>query len=139
MLHINVMTKNICKALKQRRFREKHRSPVLKEAMERRVQANRRYRGKFPEKYQLVNRINNLKRSGWTLERVDEFVEKQGNCCAICRAPFSKVKRHADHEHTESPKPRGLLCALCNKGLGQFLDSPDRLEAAAVYLRVWGK
>ena len=45
----------------------------------------------------------------------------------------------ADHEHTIPPKPRGLLCGLCNKGLGQFKDDPILLENAAIYLRKWGK
>ena len=93
----------------------------------------------YPGKYEAVNRINNLKRNGWTPKAVEEAKEKQKNSCAICRVPFSEIRMHADHEHTSPPKSRALLCSLCNKGLGQFLDSPERLDSAAAYLRSWGK
>ena len=140
MICINVMTRNITLALKQRRFRDKHaKDTVSREEKIRRVERNRAYRKRYPGKYETVNRINNLKRNGWTPTLVEEFKEKQGNKCAICETSFYEVEMHADHEHADTPKPRALLCGLCNKGLGQFLDSPERLEAAATYLRRWGK
>lgn len=140
MICINVMTKNILLALKQRRFRDKHaEDPVSRKEKLRRVECNRAYRKRYPGKYETVNRINNLKRNGWTPTLVEEAKEKQNNLCAICGTSFSEIEPHADHEHTEPPKPRSLLCGLCNKGLGQFLDKPERLEAAAAYLRSWGK
>lgn len=60
--------------------------------------------------------------------------------CAICGAFLSsesKIKRergHIDHCH-ETGKARGVLCDLCNKGLGQFRDSIDYLTKAIEYLR----
>jgi hypothetical protein len=139
MLYMNLMTKRMWNTLKARRFRENHRVPVQKEAMALRVEANKKYRGRFPKKYQIMNRISNLKRAGWTIEKVDECLKKQRNSCAICHTSFESVKMHADHEHSIPPISRELLCGLCNKGLGQFLDSPERLESAAMYLRKWGK
>jgi hypothetical protein len=40
-----------------------------------------------------------------------------------------------DHCH-QTGTFRGLLCHLCNKGLGLFKDRPDTLLAAARYLQV---
>ena len=60
--------------------------------------------------------------------------------CAICGkflSGYSKIKRergHIDHDH-ETNKTRGVLCDLCNKGLGQFKDSVDILEKATNYLK----
>lgn len=72
-------------------------------------------------------------------EAFQEQLERQGNACAICRTTDPKRKGskspwHIDHCHVTG-RIRGVLCALCNLGLGQFRDSPDLLEAAAVYLR----
>jgi len=60
--------------------------------------------------------------------------------CAICEKPET-AKRNGkvlplsvDHDH-KTGKPRALLCAGCNRGIGLFADDPDRLEAAARYLR----
>lgn len=70
--------------------------------------------------------------------------DRQGGVCAICR----KVNAHSnrkdgqptalaqDHNH-ETNASRGLLCALCNRGLGLFLDNPTLLREAASYLEVY--
>lgn len=64
---------------------------------------------------------------------------EQDSRCAICRDPFSfDYNTHVDHDHA-TKKIRGLLCGRCNRGLGLMKDSPEILEAAAVYLRKHGK
>lgn len=60
--------------------------------------------------------------------------ERQGDACAICREPFGEKTPHLDHDHSTG-RPRGLLCSFCNTGLGLFRESPERLIAAAEFLR----
>lgn len=79
---------------------------------------------------------------GLTLEEYDGRVAVQAGCCAICGddAPLQ-----VDHDHdccdTEASScgkcNRDLLCGSCNTGLARFKDDPDRLIAAAEYLRKW--
>ncbi len=69
----------------------------------------------------------------------EKLFEKQGGVCAICKQPETstnrgRVKRlSVDHCHT-TRKIRGLLCQLCNTGLGSFRDSSEWLVAASEYL-----
>lgn len=79
---------------------------------------------------------------GISLEQYESMLVKQDNRCAICHEPFcqdsfgsqGRGKPHLDHSH-ESGELRRFLCGLCNKGLGQFRDSVELLEAAAEYLK----
>jgi hypothetical protein len=67
----------------------------------------------------------------------DAMEEGQGGC-AICGKPCKSGRRLAvDHDHANG-FVRGLLCTLCNTGLGKFQDSPELLEKAAAYLRAGG-
>lgn len=50
--------------------------------------------------------------------------------CSICHTLDNLV---IDHDH-KTNKVRGILCHSCNKGLGSFEDSTDRLAAAKDYL-----
>lgn len=77
---------------------------------------------------------------GVTPERFSEMWDEQGGACRICTAPLilgSKSGCAVDHNHSTGDV-RGLLCGLCNKGLGLFKDSPSILEAAVTYLRTRG-
>lgn len=69
----------------------------------------------------------------------NELLKSQQNKWAICRKKeiavhWGKVKALSiDHCH-KTGKIRGLLCYLCNTGLGKFRESPNLLRKAANYV-----
>jgi hypothetical protein len=80
---------------------------------------------------------------GATLEDYDRLFMEQGGRCAICGSdnPGSRkisTRFAFDHDH-ESGRARGLLCYLCNIGLGSFQDNPETLRAAIAYLEFHSK
>ena len=91
-----------------------------------------------PELCRKLDRQRNLKRShGITEEEYTEIYNKQGGKCAICLSVLPQVlaqRLFVDHSHVTG-RIRGLLCAKCNFGLGNFKESERRLYAAIRYLR----
>lgn len=87
-----------------------------------------------PEKIATHRRNHELrKRYGLSREAYDALIAATPTC-QICARTFSEdVKTAVDHCHT-SGKVRGILCHGCNKGLGHYADSPERLRKAAEYL-----
>jgi hypothetical protein len=70
---------------------------------------------------------------GMSVEQFAAMRDAQGGGCGICREPFTKTP-HVDHDHATGTV-RELLCGPCNTGLGRFRDDPERMEAAAAYIR----
>jgi len=75
---------------------------------------------------------------GWAPEQFDQAWESQHGLCAVCETPMKPYGRYndsvsVDHNH-DTGKARSLVCQMCNKGLGQFKDSPILLRKAASYL-----
>lgn len=146
MITVNLMTRKLRNIIKARLWRTQNldrakatRALYQTNHPEAHLKSNQAYRAKHSKRYKELNRKSNLRRNGWTTDRVEMFKVNQRNACAICGKFFEGNDMDADHEHTIPPKPRGLLCGLCNKGLGQFKDDPILLENAAIYLRKWGK
>lgn len=74
---------------------------------------------------------------GISVDDFDDMYRSQGGTCKICKTPFeSKGSRRAcvDHCH-KGGQIRGLLCVLCNAGIGHFSESVELIEAAAEYVR----
>lgn len=64
----------------------------------------------------------------------EAILERQGGGCAICgEVAGSERELAVDHNH-DTHEVRGILCNLCNVGLGYFRDDTDRLIGAAMYL-----
>jgi predicted nucleic acid-binding Zn-ribbon protein len=77
---------------------------------------------------------NNLKKYGITLAQFEELKLKQNGKCAICKTELNHaLKTHVDHCH-KTNVVRGILCNLCNPGLGMFKDSIKILKSAQAYL-----
>jgi len=63
-----------------------------------------------------------------------EMVSIQSGGCAICNKKLTpRSGTHIDHCHATG-KIRGLLCQLCNIGIGQSLDNPEIFRKAINYL-----
>lgn len=81
---------------------------------------------------------------GMTQEDLIAKIEAQDGTCAICGNELDFEKHNGvciDHDHTCCPGEktcglciRDVLCDACNKGLGNFKDSPDLLRIAANYI-----
>ncbi len=72
---------------------------------------------------------------GIALTDYNAMFTKQNGCCAICTIHQSELKKAlaVDHCHLTG-EIRGLLCKGCNRGIGYFNDSADKLYAAISYL-----
>ena len=71
-----------------------------------------------------------LKLYGLTHEEYLVLYDTQQGRCALCAAEGELV---VDHCHTTG-RVRGLLCRLCNSGLGMFKDDTAVLAKAIAYL-----
>lgn len=97
-----------------------------------RLQDRERHRNN-PEAHRRQNLKSNY---GITLEEYAQLYENQEGKCLICKGSFPNSGSGGlvvDHCHNEG-HIRGLLCAKCNKGLGQFDDDIQRLREAIKYL-----
>lgn len=76
------------------------------------------------------------KKYNLTLKQFNELLDGAFYRCEICDSflAFQDSKICVDHNHA-TKKVRGILCNNCNAGLGFFNDNPDRLGAAAKYLK----
>lgn len=104
---------------------------------------------KAARKWELENPLlrKQASRKGWldrnydlTPAQYDELLAAQKGRCAICGALEARGRNNVMQvDHRPGTKSvRGLLCNHCNAGLPRFKDDPQRLRAAARYLRSWG-
>jgi len=139
--------RSYCKACDNaRRSRDYHKDPeASREAMRASYAKNRESRQAY-DQHRYANdpsrrsnlRKSNLKKQGWSPEASDAALDSQGGRCPICSAQLisgrsGNCAAHHDHNHATG-MPRAILCALCNKGLGKFRDTPEFLRRAADYL-----
>lgn len=96
------------------------------------VEKNKIRRLENPDKF----RDYDLKRYfGIGIKEYNEMFNGQEGCCKICKKHQTSQRRALAVDHCHSTGLiRGLLCEGCNKGLGQFRDSPEFLESAIKYL-----
>jgi hypothetical protein len=100
-----------------------------RERLQRWIDANR-------ERYDRRRWAHTLrKKYGITLEQYEDMLAAQDGCCAICKRAVEAAPRrlHVDHDHVTG-RVRGILCYLCNTGLGVFKDDVERMRAAIEYL-----
>lgn len=97
-----------------------------------------RIKKKFPDNYDVVDRVWKLRRRGVdiTQEQYVDLIYNSNGLCEICNKPnTSNVKGSlsVDHDHSTG-KVRGLLCDKCNRAIGLLGDNPELLLKAAEYL-----
>lgn len=122
--------------VKQNRKNERYRTdPEFREKL---IARGKTKRGTIEHKIKW--RAFELRRKyGLTIEEYERRFAEQLGKCAICGESEHKGKDtrkflHVDHCHA-TKRIRGLLCQNCNRGIGFFRDSPDRLAAAIAYLQ----
>jgi hypothetical protein len=114
---------NVCKKCHYERNQKVRKDPKHKERF---------------KQYQKSNAM--FRRYGIILSQYEEMVEKQNNKCLICgNEPLidGKIQNrslHIDHCH-KTGKIRGLLCHLCNRGIGLFRERKDLIEKALKYIK----
>ena len=98
------------------------------------------WRKRHRERYLASNRANaRAYRVRMTPDEYAAMAEAQNGRCLLCgefpegKGNFVMTKLTVDHD-PKTGKVRGLLCAGCNAGLGQFRDNVEALRLAALYV-----
>jgi len=138
-----VYCRNLCKScyykwLKNNNpeFHERQKLNSRKWALENKEKkklSNKKYKVKQDKETQ-KNRML-LSTYGITIIDYNFILEKQNNCCYICKKHKSKFKKDlaVDHNHITG-EIRGLLCFRCNFGLSYFSENLETLQNAVEYL-----
>lgn len=106
-------------------------------------QAHLEAKRKYHREYGRANRAKmqigiRRRRYGLENDRYEAMLAAQYNRCAICQEVFVKTPQ-VDHIDGPDGKPivRGLLCFLCNAGLGKFRDNTAAMARAIPYVERW--
>jgi len=91
---------------------------------------------------ELRRKIQRKSKYNLTEEDFDNLLESQNGLCAICDIELDQswTRNHksnrlvVDHNH-KTGKVRGLLCTMCNKGIGLLKDDSSVVQKAANYLK----
>lgn len=101
---------------------------------------NRKYRLRMKKEQLALYRKRDCdsqrkKRYGLSPEQWEARFDEQGRRCAICKSPDPRSQKgwSTDHCHVGG-KIRGILCHMCNVGLGAFRDNLEYLKTATDYL-----
>jgi hypothetical protein len=104
------------------------------EQNDRRRDYRQEYYRKNKDRIRRANRDRKLRTDfGIGIEDYERMLEEQEGRCYLCRGSSPDRALAVDHCHTTGVV-RGLLCDLCNRGLGMFKDNPELLRAAADYV-----
>lgn len=94
------------------------------------------------ERYRAYHELNPEQRSrrwrewryGLTGDDFEALVEVQEGVCGICQTEPPEGKGLVvDHNH-DTGEVRGLLCAVCNSGIGMLKDNADLLRRAVAWV-----
>ena len=115
----------------QKKVRDLVRGKTYRAAHPERVKKSKR---RAQKRYSLQLKFN------LSLEEYDEMLMQQNGGCALCGFVPSGSDTYrsgkslaVDHDHATG-YIRGLLCDLCNRGIGQLHDDPKLLRKAADYI-----
>lgn len=101
---------------------------------------NRRNYMKQDKYREIHRRAKRLNKYGLTENEYQALLTKQNNACAICgytQPMVSKFWPCIDHDH-QTLIVRGLLCNMCNIGIGHFKENLHFLKNAVQYLENGG-
>lgn len=116
-----------------RAYREKNKDRLIawrKENYERYREKNAEYNRIYRERNkEEISKKKRLSTYGISSDEYDAL--NSSGSCHICGGYLKKP--YVDHCH-ETGKVRGILCQVCNSGIGMFRDSPEILRAAIDYL-----
>jgi|688.fasta_scaffold293915_2 hypothetical protein len=80
---------------------------------------------------------NRTRKFGLSEADMASLIHEQYGRCAICDDVLDVTPRangfHIDHDH-DTGIVRGILCPMCNVGLGMFSDKCSRIDQAMAYL-----
>lgn len=109
-----------------------------KENPEKKLEGCRSWRERNPGKGEFASWRSLIKgKYGITPEIFQNMLDKQNGVCVICGSGQLRNKTNRlCIDHIKGTKiVRGLLCDLCNKGLGHFKENIDIMNNAISYLR----
>lgn len=91
-------------------------------------------------------RFKLLKNYGLTLEEYERLLRQTNGICPICQKEFAEKKHKkgcdakgpvVDHNH-ETNEVRGIICGMCNIGIGVFYEDQETMIRAIKWLNKGG-
>lgn len=128
---------NICKPCNAEKSREYYQDN-LQDQREKARSKQKQRRDDHPTQKQYERAYKLRKKYGISLEDWDALYDLQLGRCGICLVPLAEVKACVDHDHATGAV-RGLLCNVCNQGIGYFRDDLEILRRAITYLTEAGE
>lgn len=147
--HNRSWCKECIKIISKQYYWSNHQKKIEYEKTPRRVESRRARARQYRKTPKYREREEKLKINGYyrekslrvkyglSLEKWNKLFKLQNESCAICGKKKSGGKGWVvDHNHTTG-LVRGILCNVCNRGIGYLQDSPSILRSAADYLEKW--